>query len=195
MFARFGIPYVVVSDNAPEFTNYEFWSWLQNVGCRLMRTPEYHSRSNGVAERMVRVLKEGLKAFAPQKANINSFVSRLLFTHRNTALRNGNTPAGIMFGRQLRCPLLSQYAPQQDLTYVPTARARPTPVKFVLRQGRNTSIVVTPKGRTLVAQDSQLSPRNEIVEESSISERPRRERRQTRFYPDVDPRLERVDVA
>ena len=100
-----------------------------------------------------------------------------------------------MFGRQLRCPILSQFSPQEDLTYVPTARAKPTPVKFILRQGRNTSVVVTPNGRTIVAQDSQLSPRSDAGQDTSVSERPRSERRPTRFYPDVDPRLERVDVA
>ena len=75
IFARFGVPDTVVTDNAPEFTGQE------------MHSPEYRPQSNGQTERMVRVLKDGLKCFDPGKSSLQSFMQRLLFVHRSTAMR------------------------------------------------------------------------------------------------------------
>jgi len=46
LFARFGVPRLLVSDNAPEFSCSEFTLWLKAIGCRLLHSPEYRPQSN-----------------------------------------------------------------------------------------------------------------------------------------------------
>ena len=57
IFAQFGIPENVVSDNAPTFTSMEFKQFLQRNGERHRTSPPYHPTSNGLAERAVQILK------------------------------------------------------------------------------------------------------------------------------------------
>ena len=82
IFSRFGVPNVLVSDNAPEFTNRELQQWLDKIGCQLKHSPEYRPQSNGVAERMVGFMKSAIKCYNPSKCSINEYLDRLLFVHR-----------------------------------------------------------------------------------------------------------------
>ena len=156
IFARFGVPYCLVSDNAPEFTSQQLSMWLSSLSCRLLHSPEYRPQSNGLAERMVRVVKDGLKCYNPAKSSVTAYVHRLLFVHRNTALRDGKTPAELLLGRGVRCPILSHYQPQQQLQYQARRGAEIVPVTFLVRQGKNTSLVAHPGGRMVTAHDAQL---------------------------------------
>ena len=182
IFACFGVPQVVVTDNAPEFAGGHLKSWLNTISCRLLHSPEYRPSSNGLAERMVKVLKDGLKFFNPSKCSISAFVHRLLFVHRNSAVRNGKTPAELMLNYTVRCPILSHFLPSQDLWYKPNSSSSAVPVKFLFRKGMNTSLVSHPKGQAVVAHDNQLSPQSPELRRST------REKFPVRRYPDVDPR-------
>jgi transposase InsO family protein len=62
VFARNGVPHVLVSDNAAEFHDAELTNWLQRIGCRVMKTPPMHPQSNGLAERMVQSIKKASAA-------------------------------------------------------------------------------------------------------------------------------------
>ena len=55
-----GVPRVLVSDNGPSLVSAEMEQWLAALGCRHIRTPPFHPRSNGQAERFLRTLKERL---------------------------------------------------------------------------------------------------------------------------------------
>ena len=65
-FATLGLPEVVVSDNAANFTSEEFSSFMKKNGIKHIRTPPYHPASNGVAEscpdfkRQHKEVKEGI---------------------------------------------------------------------------------------------------------------------------------------
>ena len=157
IFARFGVPSTLVTDNAPEFTSKDFKMWLSSIGCRLIHSPEYHPQSNGLAERMVRVLKDALKCYNSSKCSVNAFVHRFLFVHRNTAQRGGKTPAEILLGRTVRCPILSEFQPMQPIMYKCHQQAAPKMVKFLFRQGANTSLVAHENNRAVLAHDSQLA--------------------------------------
>ena len=61
MFATHGLPEVVVSDNGTAFTSGEFQEFLKKNGIQHLRSAPYHPSSNGLAERGVQILKEGLK--------------------------------------------------------------------------------------------------------------------------------------
>ena len=185
IFARFGVPFTLVSDNAPEFTSQQFHQWLSSIGCKVIHSPEYHPQSNGLAERMVRVLKDGIKCFDPSKCTVDAFIQRLLFVHRNTSTSKGQTPAEILTGRKVRCPILSEYQLMQELLYKPHRKANPTPVRFLFRQGMNTSVIAHPNNRTVLAHDAQLTaaPNSDVHPSTSETEgRPVRNRAPPQFY-------------
>ena len=73
IFSRNGIPKTLVSDNAPEFGDEDLSLWLENIGCKPYMTQPYHPQSNGLAERMTKTVKMGLKACSQQKEKNRSF--------------------------------------------------------------------------------------------------------------------------
>ena len=64
LFARFGVVDCVLSDNGSQFTSVEFKDFCEIIQIKHITTPQYHSRSNGQAERFVDTLKR-----APQIAS------------------------------------------------------------------------------------------------------------------------------
>ena len=59
LFAQFGIPETIVSDNGTQFTSTDFKECRFN-GIHHMQTALYHPSSNGLAERAVQVVKQGI---------------------------------------------------------------------------------------------------------------------------------------
>ena len=62
MFAMYGLPEHIVSDNEPQFVAEEFALFLQKNGVRHTRSAPYHPATNGLAERFIQSMKESLKA-------------------------------------------------------------------------------------------------------------------------------------
>ena len=61
IFACFGIPKIIVSDNGPCFVSEEFELFLLANGLKHITSSPYHSAMNGLAERAVQILKKGLR--------------------------------------------------------------------------------------------------------------------------------------
>ncbi|XP_049272396.1 uncharacterized protein K02A2.6-like [Rhipicephalus sanguineus] len=61
LFARFGFPETIVSDNGPQFVSQEFKHFVQAMGARHVFTAPYHPSSNGLAERFIQTLKNALR--------------------------------------------------------------------------------------------------------------------------------------
>ena len=80
---QFGLPHTIVSDNGTQFTATEFQEFCQRGGIRHTTVAPYHPSSNGLAERAVRVVKDGLKKLSGD--TLENKLSALLFqpTHHN----------------------------------------------------------------------------------------------------------------
>ncbi len=58
LFARYGLPEQIVSDNGAQFTSQEFSDFVQANGIRHVRSAPYHPSTNGQAERFHKRSKE-----------------------------------------------------------------------------------------------------------------------------------------
>ncbi|XP_043235721.1 uncharacterized protein K02A2.6-like [Amphibalanus amphitrite] len=102
VFARFGLPHQIVTDNGPQLVSKEFEGFLKRNGIRHVRTAPFKPATNGAAERAVGCLKGYLKATSGKKMNLPNF----LMAYRNTPqATTGRTPSELMLGRQLRTRL------------------------------------------------------------------------------------------
>ena len=99
-FAQLGIPQTVVTDNGSCFVGAEFKQFLTKNGIRHVTSAPYHPSSNGLAERAVQTVKQGLKKL--REGSVKDRVARFLFTYRNAPQSTtGNSPAELLFGRKL----------------------------------------------------------------------------------------------
>ena len=104
LFAKFGLPESVVTDNGTGFTSQEFKGFLQANGIRHTTSAPYHPASNGLAERAVQVVKKGLKKVT--SGSMTSRLAKVLFTYRITPhSTTGISPAELLLGRQPRTRL------------------------------------------------------------------------------------------
>lgn len=174
VFTRFGIPEVVVSDNAAEFTADYLNEWLKNQGIRKMESPIYFPRSNGLAERAVQTVKTALKGWKEfgTHTEFNAFLQRILFHHRISSFSKGLSPAELVFGRKLRVPIVSRFQQGESVWFQPTKDVA-KPATYVMTKGTNTSWILDDKRLTLVS-NNQIAPtewtEEEENQEESVSE-------------------------
>ena len=94
IFAKFGIPEFVYSDNGTQYSSSEFARFSQYWGFEHDTSSPHHPSGNGEAERAVQTVKNLLKK------EQDPFLA--LLNYRNTPLSSGKSPAELMFGRPLR---------------------------------------------------------------------------------------------
>ena len=103
LFARFGLPSAIHSDNGPPFNSAEFQKFLTSNGIKHTTSAPYNAQSNGQAENSVKYVKTKLRSAFRDNVNISVALSRVLFDYRNSIHATTNeTPAKLMFGRNLR---------------------------------------------------------------------------------------------
>ena len=104
LFADFGLPDRVVTDNGSSFTSKEFAEFVTRNGILHTKVSPYHPSSNGLAERAVQIIKRGLQC--QSEGTFEAKLSRLLFSYRNTPHTvTGHSPAELIFGRKLKTHL------------------------------------------------------------------------------------------
>ncbi|PAA65473.1 hypothetical protein BOX15_Mlig032217g3 [Macrostomum lignano] len=163
VFARNGVPQTLVSDNAPEFKSEKVSQWLRSIGCRELHTPPYHPASNGQAERLVRIIKDGLRAWT-KVVPFDHFLQKLLLTIR-TSRPSGNRAASpdiLMWGRRLRHPLTMTEQAGDPIWLRMRPGTPPVPAKFVVQHGLNTALVTPanqPGGGLRLAHSNQWTGR------------------------------------
>ena len=100
VYATFGLPVSIVSDNGPCFTSVEFKEFVNKGGVKHITTAVYKPSTNGLAEKMVQTFKNTLKKSTdPVGLTIDKFLFNYRLTPHSTT---GVSPAELMFGRKMR---------------------------------------------------------------------------------------------
>ena len=114
VFATHGLPVTLVSNNGPPFASTEFRHFMTSNGITHLRVPPYHPSPNGLAENIVRSVKQALNK-ASKLDTIETKIAKFLASYRNTPHSvMCRTPAEILLGRAPRTwlslvhPCLSQ---------------------------------------------------------------------------------------
>eukprot|EP00795_Rhopilema_esculentum_P009037 gene9037-16680_t len=90
IFASYGLPKELVSDNGPQFVSEDFDMFLKRNGIKHTLIPPYHPASNGAAERAVQTVKQALnKMWLDHKRKDTSVtwsrrLADFLLTYRST---------------------------------------------------------------------------------------------------------------
>lgn len=102
LFAQFGLPQVIVTDNGRTFTSHEFKSFLQVNGIRHKVTAPYKPATNGQAERFVQTFKQALKRMNCDTSKLSLALSQMLLQYRAmTHAATNKSPAEMFIGRRL----------------------------------------------------------------------------------------------
>ncbi len=106
LFAAYGLPVQLVSDNGPQFASGEFAEFMKSNGVKHIRSAPYHPSSNGAAERFVQAFKRATKASDRSNTSLNHRLNSFLLSYRSTPHSTTNvTPCSLFLGRQVRTRL------------------------------------------------------------------------------------------
>jgi len=98
IFARHGIPDMIVSDNGPQYASQEFKDFATAYDFQHITSSPYHPQGNGEAERAVKTIKSLLKC--DPDPNV------VLLSYRSTPLSWCRlSPAQLLMGRRIRSTL------------------------------------------------------------------------------------------
>ena len=107
IFARFGIPAEMVSDNGPQFSSQEMKEFSETYGFRHITTSPHYPQANGLAERTVKTVKSLLEH------SLDSY--KALLSYRATPMPwCALSPAELLMGRRIRTDI-----PQVKESFVP----------------------------------------------------------------------------
>ena len=89
IFAFWGLPQKLVSDNGPPFTSNAYKSFCTRFDIELMYSPAYHPQSNAQAERSVQICKKALAKLCSSTSELSPVqfqdaISKFLFAYLNT---------------------------------------------------------------------------------------------------------------
>ncbi|MFH4981910.1 hypothetical protein AB6A40_008619 [Gnathostoma spinigerum] len=106
LFAQFGMPEVIVSDNGTQFTSTQFAYFCKRNGIEHIFSPPYHPQSNGQAERFVDTFKRTMSKLRGEETTAEALQTFLL-SYRTTpnATLSNRSPAEVLLGRRLRTSL------------------------------------------------------------------------------------------
>ncbi|KAI5747679.1 hypothetical protein M8J77_017390 [Diaphorina citri] len=98
LFARFGLPDYLVSDNGSPFQSRDFATFLKNNGIVHRTSPPYYPQCNGQAESAVKIIKGFLKKMPDDRK-----LQRFLFDYRISKHTTTNkSPAELLQNRALK---------------------------------------------------------------------------------------------
>lgn len=102
LFACWGVPDTITTDNGPKFISADFASFAEKRGITHVRTALYHPQANGGVERFNQTLKNGLRAHLADNLPFPAALQNTLLHYRATPhATTGCSPALLMLGREL----------------------------------------------------------------------------------------------
>ncbi|XP_037931645.1 uncharacterized protein K02A2.6-like [Teleopsis dalmanni] len=107
IFARFGLPKTIVSDNGTQFVSHQFQQFLAENGISHIRSSPYYPMSNGQAERFVDTLKRALKKLNGKGVTAEN-LQTFLQVYRSTPNKqneDSKSPAEVLLKRKIRIKL------------------------------------------------------------------------------------------
>lgn len=116
IFARFGTPELLVTDNGTQFTSDSFESYCEKNAILHLKTAPFHPQSNGLAERFVDTFKRSLKKITAGGETLDEAIDTFLQCYRSTPCRSapgGKSPAELLVGRPVRTSLALLRPPTQ----------------------------------------------------------------------------------
>ncbi|KAL1424138.1 hypothetical protein MTO96_003636 [Rhipicephalus appendiculatus] len=114
VFAQFGIPEQVRTDNGPPFQGAEFANFAEELGFRHHRVTPLWPQANGEVERFMRTLKKQVHTSQLENSDWKSELDTFLMSYRSTPQgTTKRTPYELLFGRPMR-NLLPQYVPPPE---------------------------------------------------------------------------------
>ena len=104
IFAQFGIPETVVTDNGTCFVSAEIEAFFKSNGIKHLTSAPYHPASNGLAERAVQTVKKGLRKII--HGTMRTRLAQVLLTYRLTPQSTtGISPSELLLGHRPRSRL------------------------------------------------------------------------------------------
>ena len=107
IFSRFRTPEILVTDNGTVFTSAEFSDFSKQDSIEYLRSPPFHSQSNGQAERFVDTFKRALlklKGGGSTREIIEIFLSSYRAT-LNPNCPNGKFPVQALMNKKIWLPI------------------------------------------------------------------------------------------
>jgi len=112
IFAMFGLPASLVSDNGPQFISEQMAVFLSRLNISHVKSSPRYARSNGMVERLHRVIKERLSALKPHLP-FQRRLNQVMFDIRGSRHRMlGTSPSSALFTRTMRTRVPTVITPQ-----------------------------------------------------------------------------------
>lgn len=116
MFAIYGIPDLIISDNGTAFKSAEIQEFYEKNAIQYTTSAPFHPSSNGQAERMVQFVKKSLSTL--KEGDVELKLQRILFRQHTTVnTSTGKMPSELMMGRKLS-QILDKIHPYNDRSNV-----------------------------------------------------------------------------
>jgi transposase InsO family protein len=111
VFMRFGAPRRILTDQGPEFESKLFSDLCNLMGVEKVRTTPYHPQTNGMIERMHRVLNAMLaKVISEDQRDWPEHLPAVMAAYRaSTHEATGFSPNRLILGREVRLPVDTIY--------------------------------------------------------------------------------------
>lgn len=130
LFARWGVPDAITTDNGTQFVSADFASFTEERGIKHIRTALCHMQANGGVERFNQTLKNGLRAHLADNLPLTAALQNTLLHYRATPhTTTGSSPALLMLGHELQLPLDRLRPPREG-----TPATQPSPSDTVARR-------------------------------------------------------------